>query len=254
VDVEVSNTLFNLEESLDGIMRKKMLSDIMDLIKMEQLIRKRGNLSAPEKDGLTNPIIKLERNATARMFIEMFNVLILTGETHEDWKGARTILIYKCDDKDDPGNWRPITITSLIYRIIFCRIAQALHQVNEDCGKILCDPEQKGFVPKRAGCTEHTAVANMIINDAVTRKKELFILSTDLRDAFGSIPHDLMEMNLKKIGIQPELQKIIMSTYKNAYINIQSKDGETGNIHIGKGVKQGCPLVLRCLIWALIRC
>jgi hypothetical protein len=51
-----------------------------------------------------------------------------------------------------------------------------------------------------------------------------------------------MAMNLRKIGMPVELQKIIMSTYKNAYINIKSKEGETENIHIGKGVKQGCPL------------
>jgi hypothetical protein len=114
--------------------------------------------------------------------------------------------------------------------------------VNEDCGKVLCDPEQKGFIPNRAGCTEHTAVSNMIKNDAVTRKKELFIISTDLQDAFGSKPHDLMALNLRKVGMQAELQKIIMSTYKDAYINIQSKEGETEDIHIGKGVKQGCSL------------
>jgi hypothetical protein len=39
---------------------------------------------------------------------------------------------------------------------------------------------------------EHTAIANAIINDAVERKKQLNILSLDLRDAFGSIPHDLI--------------------------------------------------------------
>jgi hypothetical protein len=43
------------------------------------------------------------------------------------WKGARVILIYKGDDREDPGNWRQITITSVRYRIVFCRIADALH-------------------------------------------------------------------------------------------------------------------------------
>jgi hypothetical protein len=96
---------------------------------------------------------------------------------------------------ESPGNWRPITVTSVIYRVIFCRIAQSLHEAHELQGISMFDIEQKGFVPGRAGCVEHIAVANAIINDAV-EKKQLYILSLDLRDAFGSIPHDLIEENL----------------------------------------------------------
>jgi hypothetical protein len=33
------------------------------------------------------------------------------------------------------------------------------------------DIEQKGFVPGRAGCGEHTVIANAIINDTVEKKK-----------------------------------------------------------------------------------
>jgi hypothetical protein len=63
------------------------------------------------------------------------------------------------------------------------------------------DIEQKGFVPGRAGCVEHPVVANAIINDSVEKKKQLYILSLDLRYAFGSIPHDQILENLTNIGI-----------------------------------------------------
>jgi hypothetical protein len=49
----------------------------------------------------------------------------------------------------------------------------------------LCDKGQKGFVPGRAGCIEHSAISNAIIRDVIKRKKDLFIASLDLRDAFG---------------------------------------------------------------------
>jgi hypothetical protein len=78
------------------------------------------------------------------------------------------------------------------------------------------DVEQKGFVPGRAGCVEHTAVANAIINDAVKKKKQLYILSSDLRDAFGSIPHDLIVENLTTIGTPEQLIKPIMNSYEGA--------------------------------------
>jgi hypothetical protein len=39
---------------------------------------------------------------------------------------GKTILIYKARDVNDPGNWRSIILTSVIYRIFFGRIAQVM--------------------------------------------------------------------------------------------------------------------------------
>jgi hypothetical protein len=115
-------------------------------------------------------------------------------------ENERIILLYKGGNREVPGNWRSVTVTSVIHRAIFCRIAQALNEVHENEGISMLDIEQKGFIPGRAECVEHTAVANAIINDAVEKKKQLCILSLDLRDAFGSIRHDLILENLTSIG------------------------------------------------------
>jgi hypothetical protein len=50
---------------------------------------------------------------------------------------------------------------------MFCRITKYFHEVYEKKGKNLCDIEQKGFVPKKSGWIEYTAIASAIINDAV---------------------------------------------------------------------------------------
>jgi hypothetical protein len=42
-------------------------------------------------------------------------------------------------------------------------------------------------------------VANALINDAVQRKNPIYVLSLDLRDAFGSIYHDLLKTNLEQL-------------------------------------------------------
>jgi hypothetical protein len=96
------------------------------------------------------------------------------------------------------------------------------------------DIEQKGFVPGRAGCVEHVAIAKAIMNDAVEKKKQLYILSLDLRDAFGSIPHDLIEENLNSKRTPRELVRLIMKSYEGATIQMQTRKGFTEKINIGK--------------------
>jgi retron-type reverse transcriptase len=70
----------------------------------------------------------------------------------------------------------------------------------------------------------------------------LYILSIDLRDAFGSIPHELILEILTSIGTLEKLIKLIMNSYESATTQMQTKKGFTEKIIIGKGIKQGCPL------------
>jgi hypothetical protein len=152
---------------------------------------------------------------------EVMKVLLNSGYCPSEWKGARTILIHKGSDRDNPGNWRPITITSVLYRVIFCRLAEDLHMVHEEEGVNLCDREQKRFAPRRAGCVEHAAVVNTLINDAVQKKLHIYVLSLDLRDAFGSVPHDLIRKNLNDLGISENIKDLVVESYDDAYIQIQ---------------------------------
>jgi hypothetical protein len=216
----IVNRDFELKNTMTDKMKKKFIDELLDSGKMSSLIQTRGNLSAPGLDELTNPIIKIERKVATETMLEVMQTLLNSGICPALWKGAGTILIYKADDRSDPGNRRPITITSILYRIMFCRIADALHVVHEENGVNICDKEQKGFIPKRAGCLEHTAETNVIINDAVRKKTPLYILSLDLRDTFGSVPHELIGKNLNDLGIPENVINLVMDSYREAYIQI----------------------------------
>jgi hypothetical protein len=99
---------------------------LLDLEAMVPLISKRGNLSAPGLYGITFPFLKLEKDSAARMIIEMIRFMIFHKKIPNIWKMGKTILIHKVGDPNDPDNWRPITLTSIINRIIFGRIAQVM--------------------------------------------------------------------------------------------------------------------------------
>jgi hypothetical protein len=232
IDRNLSESIYKLEESIGEENKEKSMKDLIDFTKMKELLRTRENLSARGLDGITNPLLKLGRDKGAKMLKELMKIITKTGFFAAEWKNARTILIYKEGERSNPENWRPITVASVNYRAIFCRIAQTLYEAHEVQGISMFDIEQKGFVPVRAGCVEYAAVANAIINDAVEKKKQPYILSLDLRDAFGSIPHDLIEEILTSIGTPKELIKLIMNSYEGATIQMQTKKGFTDTIII----------------------
>jgi hypothetical protein len=73
-------------------------------------------------------------------------------------------------------------------------------------------------------------------------KKKLYITALDCKDAFGSVSHQLLKMNLEKIGIPTRLRNLIMDSYDNSQVRVCNAGSASEPIDIKKGVEQGCPL------------
>jgi hypothetical protein len=97
---------------------------LSDLEAMVRLISKRGGLSSPGLNDIIFPFLKLEKASAALMIIEMMLFMIVQSKIPNIWKTGKTILIHIAGNINNPCNWRPITLTSAIYRILFRSIAQ----------------------------------------------------------------------------------------------------------------------------------
>jgi hypothetical protein len=218
----------------------ELLEDLKDQDGMLETIRSRGNASAPGADGLTNPILKIESDGISKLLIEMTSKMLQVRKCPNVWKTSRTILLYKGGERDQPGNWRPISLTSVLYRAIMARLTKCLFKVHQKTPIVSLN--QKGFIPGIAGCAEHAAKANSIILNAARNNRTLFIVALDLKDAFGSIPHQVIRQNMRDVGIPEEITDFVSDTYHKAATRIFAGKSRSQEIRTNKGVKQGCPL------------
>ena len=102
------------------------------------------------------------------------------------------------------------------------------------------DPSQKGFCPGRIG-TEHVhGLANQFYG-ALSRKKQMFILSLDTARAFDSISHKFILKLLRHIDMPPWLVGVVAGLLHEVSV-VAVMAGSAGSpIPIKRGVKQGCP-------------
>jgi hypothetical protein len=94
---------------------------------MKRKITLKGNLSAPGLDKLTYPILKYEKEDAADLLTKIMTMMIRLQKCPEAWKEGKVVMLPKpCNEseKDKPENWRPITLTSIFYRIIFGKISE----------------------------------------------------------------------------------------------------------------------------------
>jgi hypothetical protein len=137
---------------------------LTDEKKIEKIIRYKGLISAPGNDKLTYGLLKAERDGCSGVISKLIETMLLTQHCPESWKSAKTILLPKpCpeSEKNKPGNWRPITLTSIIYRIIMNQFSNFLQSKKNF--KCIVHPSQKGFKKNIEGCSEHAATLNYLI-------------------------------------------------------------------------------------------
>jgi hypothetical protein len=141
--------------------------------------------------------------------------MLLIEHCPESWKNAKTIMLPKpCPEteKDKPENWRPITLTSILYRVIMKQVSNFLQSKHNF--KEIVHPCQKGFKKDIEGSAEHAASLNYLIAHAAGKKKSIFIVTLDCRDAYGSVSHKLLEKNLQNNQVPSQLTNMLLDSYK----------------------------------------
>ncbi|CAM5136513.1 unnamed protein product [Eretmochelys imbricata] len=147
-----------------------------------------------------------------------------------------TVLIHKKGERDDPSNWRPISLCSTIYKLYASCLAARITDWSM-CGCPISSA-QKGFMSCE-GCYEHNFLLQTAIQEA---RRQCTVAWLDLINAFRSIPHHHIFATLGEFGMPETFIQILRDLYKDCTTTICATDGETDAIPIRCGMKQGCPL------------
>src|SRR5215469_10917004 len=94
------------------------------------------------------------------------------------------ILINKGGDANDISNWRPITIYSILRRVI----EKALDNLLRD--QVDINMNQRGFVAGIPGCHINARLINACLKDAKSKKKDYAIVFIDISKTFDHIGHN----------------------------------------------------------------
>lgn len=102
------------------------------------------------------------------------------------WRMAKVTPIFKKGSRLDPSNYRPISLTSVVCKIMESIVRDAImtHLTSNN----LISPQQHGFVPKRA-CNTNLLETRDFVTWCMQRKIPVDIIFIDLCKAFDKVPH-----------------------------------------------------------------
>ncbi len=174
---------------------------------------------------------------------DLYNTSWSVAAIPEAWKQGVIRLIPKSSaaaSPDDPGNFRPIALTSCIGKVYTTVLKNRWLSYMITNGYMdTC--VQKAFINGIPGCTEHQHTLASIIQEARKKHRSLSVCWLDLANAYGSVHHQLIHYALKHYHAPTKLTNTVTSLYSGLSATVTAEGWSTSVVPLEIGVYQGDP-------------
>ena len=193
--------------------------------------------SGPDKIG---PRILKELSSQLILPISMiFNKSLTESIVPNDWKLSNVTAIFKKGDKTDAGNYRPISLTCMICRILesILRDSIIIHLQHYQ----LIAKSQHGFLPHRS-CLTNLLEFLEVITKLIDEGHSVDIVFLDFSKAFDKVPHVRLMSKVRAHGIVGNIANWIEEWLRNRKQRVVLNGRESNWANVLSGVPQGSVL------------
>ena len=218
LDIDAISLLCLAEDRPIATIREKEVAKAMKIL---------NNNKAVNVIGLTSVHSKLGGCDLISFLTAFLNYIISTKKVSAILKEGTLTPIYKKGDNSDPGNYRGITVTPVLLKILE-------HIMNARHNEIFSTTQsrlQRGFTE---GCSSLNAavILTECILESANNKQDLWITTLDTKKAFDVVDHSSLLRRLYLDGVQGDDWLLLKDLYTDCSSRIKWAGGLSHPINI----------------------
>ena len=207
--------------------------------KMLSLISSLDTSKSTGADGVSAKMLKSTAPFIAKSLTKLFNKSLRSGKFPSDWKVARVVPIPKGGDPESPANYRPISILSILSKLLEKHLHDLLtHHLN------IFSPlseHQWGFTSGKSTTSALISYAHDC-QEALDCGNELCSVFFDLSKAFDTVPHQQLLFKLFELQVDPFLIRWVSNYLIDRTQSVVLGGAQSNSLPVVSGVPQGSVL------------
>ena len=194
---------------------------------------------SPGPDGIHPRILRELSDELAYPLTVLLNKSLVEGRLPTAWKTAEVRPIFKKGAKSSPGNYRPVSLTSVVCKVFegFIRDQMYDHMINNN----ILSKNQYGFCKGRSCITQLLSTIHDWFQ-YLDRGIPVDAIYLDFRKAFDTVPHKRLLSKLWGYGVRGQVLKWVEDFLSDRYQYVSVNDKTSQKIPVTSGVPQGSVL------------
>ena len=220
--------------------RHKFSSRFASEDEFNKYLYKRKNGSAPGINMIPYKVYK----ACDDLSRYLYNIMVSCYNSKSvpiNWRIAREIYIPKTEEPivSEISHFRSIALLNVEGKIFFGLIAKRLYDHIILKNKFIDTASQKGCMENTPGCWEHMSMVWAALKDARLAKADVSAIWLDIKNAYGSVPHQLIFLALQRYGVSKHFLELLQSYFHSLWNRSFSDSCPSGWHKQQKGIFAG---------------